>query len=86
MNVEEKPDKTMLIVAINSIIFMIYTVFIVWVGKGDSTFLALACVAGIHFSMCMIAAIVGYRKGFLLSAALLFLIGFSTCTYGFFGH
>jgi len=77
INKEQLP--TVLIIGINMIVFLAYTL---WVRSGRDNefgFIAEAFFMAIHIILCMVAAIIGYRKQFLISALVILLVGFSTC-------
>ena len=78
----EKPGskKNMLVVAINMAILISYVIGSrIWGGDGVG-FILVAFFIALHFILCLFFALFpAYRKGFLLSAAAVVLIGFSTC-------
>ncbi|BAU53634.1 hypothetical protein MgSA37_01803 [Mucilaginibacter gotjawali] len=83
MEEKKKKDNTMLIVLINIVVLIIYTIVLKSLMKGDYDILALFAVIGTHFVICIITSIFYKTKAFLLSAAIIFLVGFSTCVYVF---
>jgi hypothetical protein len=81
MEEKKKKDNTMLIVLVNIVILIIYTLLLKPLLKGEFDFLAILALLAIQFGACIILAIFFNTKAFLLSAAIIFLIGFSTCYY-----
>jgi hypothetical protein len=77
-----KPDKTTLIVGINLGLLVGYTLSLRLVNPGNFNFISLFWIIILHFATCLVLAVVGNEKGFLLSALALLLIGFSTCVIG----
>jgi len=70
----------MLIVGITIVILVGYTLFIRLTSDNGESIIAVAFFIAMHFALCLLLALVPYsRKGFLLSAAAVVLIGFSTC-------
>jgi hypothetical protein len=77
--ISKEKQPGILIIGTNMIIFMAYTL---WVRSGRDNefgFIAEAFFMAIHIVLCMVAAIIGYRRQFLISALVILLIGFSTC-------
>ena len=69
----------LVIIVINILVLIGYTIYFDVADKGEYNFIAVAILNAIQFIICLITAIFIYRKEFLLSAALVVLIGFSTC-------
>lgn len=68
----------MLIVGINLLVLAAYTIYL-RINNEELIILGEAFLIAIQLVVCLITAIFIYRKEFLLSAALVLLIGFSTC-------
>jgi hypothetical protein len=81
MDEKKKKDNTMMIVLINIVVLIIYTIVLKPLMKGDYDILALLAFLGAHFVLCVIISIFYKTKAFLLSAAIIFLVGFSTCVF-----
>ena len=75
----QKKDRTMLIVAINVIIMIAYTLYIRMTDRGGDGIIVLALLLLVHITLCMIISPFKFSKGFVLSALAVLLIGFSTC-------
>ncbi|MDF2432506.1 MAG: hypothetical protein JWP44_2137 [Mucilaginibacter sp.] len=73
----------MIIVLLNIAVLMIYTLVLKPLMKGDYDILLLCALLAVHFVLCIITSIFYNTKAYLLSAAIIFLIGFSTCAYAF---
>ncbi len=86
MDDNKKSDKTTLIVAINLGLLLVYTLLLRIANTSNFNFFSLFAIIGLHFASCLVLAVVGNPKGFLLSAAVLSLIGFSTCVIGLSAH
>jgi hypothetical protein len=76
---KEKPNKNTLIVAINLGLLIAYTLYIRISGGNGYSIIFLATIIALHFLASIIIFALTSLKGFLLSAALIVLIGFSTC-------
>jgi len=74
----KKKDRTVLIAGINITILIGYTVWIRAI-EGNNNALALGLLIIFHIILCIIISPFIYSKGFLLSALLVLLVGFSTC-------
>jgi hypothetical protein len=81
-----KKDRTTLIVAINVIIMIVYTLITRIAGIGLGYSFVLALLLGLHIVVCLVISPFIYSKAFLLSALALLLIGFSTCYIAFSIH
>jgi len=81
---QPKKDKTMLIVGINVIIMIMYTLLMRFSAENTEDIIVLAFLLAVHIILCLIISPFIYSKGFLLSALTILLIGFSTC-YAIFG-
>jgi hypothetical protein len=81
MTEETKTNKTMLIVAINLIVLAAYTVYMRSSSRGLENSIGMAVFIILHCAICLIVAAFWYRRAFLLSAAAVLLIGFSTCYF-----
>jgi hypothetical protein len=82
-----EPNKNMLIVGINMGVLIAYTFCLRLISPDADSVIGLALIIAIHFVLCMfLANIRKYTKAFLLSAAAVILIGYSTCyiAYGVF--
>ncbi len=77
---EEEKDKTpqMIIAGINLLVLVAYTIYF-RAQKDEFIIIGEAFLIVIQIIICLVTAIFVYRKEFLLSAALVLLIGFSTC-------
>lgn len=73
-------------IVINLLILAVYTIFLrVSYGSNynkEYAFLLDAFLIGCHVVLCLIIAIFTRPREFLLSAGLVLLIGFATCTIG----
>lgn len=78
----------MLIVGINIALLIAYTLTIRLCSPSAYGGIFVAFLIVIHFLICVLLAafIKNYRKGFLLSAAAVLLIGFSTCYLAYSVH
>ena len=79
---ESLKAKKILIPILNLLLLTIYTV-ILSKNRSAGNILADAIFIVVHILICLILAIFAYRKEFLLSAAAILLIGFSTCWIAF---
>ncbi len=75
----KKKDGTMLIVAINIIIMIAYTLYIRLSDHGGDGAIVLGFLMLMHIALCLIISPFKFSKGFVLSALAVLLIGFSTC-------
>ena len=73
-----KKDKTMMIVGVNLIIMISYTLIVRTTLGLDGAFL-LALMLAFHFILCLLIAPFIHGKAFVLSSLAVLLIGFSTC-------
>ena len=71
----------MMIVLINIVVLIIYTAVLKPLMKGDYDIFVLFVFLGLHFMLCIFTAFFYKTKAFLLSAAIVFLVGFSTCVF-----
>jgi hypothetical protein len=69
----------MLIVAINVIIMIAYTLYIRLTDRGGDGAIVLGFLMLMHITLCIIISSFKFSKGFILSALAVLLIGFSTC-------
>lgn len=76
---DKKKDRTMLIVAINVIIMIAYTLYIRLSDHGGDGAIVLGFLMLMHITLCILISPFKFSKGFLLSALAVLLIGFSTC-------
>jgi hypothetical protein len=81
MEVQKKDpgSSKMMVVAINMLILIAYTVYFRWFAYEELIILAEAIVIFLHVVLCLILAIFVLRKEFLFSALIVLLIGFSSC-------
>jgi hypothetical protein len=75
----QKKDRTMLVVAINIIIMIAYTLYIRMTDRGGDGMIVLAFLLLMHITICMIISPFKFSKGLILSALAVLLIRFSTC-------
>ncbi|SDD92371.1 hypothetical protein SAMN05216464_10353 [Mucilaginibacter pineti] len=77
---EDEKDKTpqMIIAGTNLLVLIAYTIYF-HTQKDELIIIGEAFLIVIQIIICLVTAIFVYRKEFLLSAALVLLIGFSTC-------
>ncbi|MFI5139659.1 MAG: hypothetical protein ACHQIM_17695 [Sphingobacteriales bacterium] len=85
MEEKKKNNGTMLIVLINMIILISYTLFIRISSKDAYAIIPLAFIILLHFLICLVlgAAWERFRRAFFLSSLAIVLIGFSTCYIAF---
>jgi len=76
----KKKDRTILIADINLAILIGYTIWI-RVTAGNDRVLSLGVLLILQITLCVIISPFVYSKGFLLSALLVLLVGFSTCYF-----
>lgn len=79
LNSKPKGDPKYVIVGINIAIMVAYTVYLRFVDQGHLNAIVVAILIAAHFVLCLVLAIFGFRREFLLSAAMVLVIGFSTC-------
>jgi len=82
---EHNKNRSMLILAINIIIMVTYTLYTRYEMQGELNIILNAFLVGIHFITCLVLAIFVFRREFLLSALFVLLVGFSTC-WAVFSH
>jgi hypothetical protein len=82
----QKKDGSMLIVAINVIIMIAYTLYIRMTDSSGNGIIALGFLLFMHITLCIIISPFKFSKGFLLSALAVLLIGFSTCYLAYSFH
>jgi hypothetical protein len=77
----EKKDSNskMIVVGINLLILIAYTIYFRWLAYEELIILAEAVFIFVHVVLCLILAIFVLRKEFLFSALVVLLIGFSSC-------
>jgi hypothetical protein len=81
---EMSTDKPLrLIAGINVAVLVAYIIYFRFVDHGQYNIIGVAFLIAIQVALCLILAIFTYHKEFLLSAALVLLIGFSTCWLAF---
>jgi hypothetical protein len=68
-----------MVVAINLAIMVAYTIYNKTLDMGADAVLGVAMLIGLHVGLCLLSAIFIFRKEFLLSAAMVLVVGFSTC-------
>jgi hypothetical protein len=78
-NIKPQRQPKWVVVTINIAVMVAYTVYFRFVDKGQYNFIAIAMLIAIHVLLCLVLAIFVFSKEFLLSAALVLVIGFSTC-------
>ena len=88
MEKEKRKDNTMLIVLINTILLITYTLYIRITSNNAEDFIGLAFVIFWHCVICLILGLFWekFRRAFLLSSLAVILIGFSTCVIAFSVH
>jgi hypothetical protein len=74
-----RSDKKLIIVAINIIVMIAYTLYVRYGQPGELNILVNAFFIAAHIIVCLILAIFFFRKEFVLSALIVLLVGFSTC-------
>jgi hypothetical protein len=80
MTDKPEPNKNMLVVGTNMGVLIGYTIYYRLTNPEGEGFIGLAFFIAMHFVICLLLAIIPrYTKAFLLSAAAVVLIGFSTC-------
>jgi hypothetical protein len=87
MDEAKKPitKPSIVIVGINIAVLIAYTIYFRFIERGQYNIIGVAFLVGIQVALCLILAIFIYHKEFLLSAALVLVIGFSTCWLAFGG-
>jgi len=83
---KEKSNKNSLIAGINLGLLIAYTLYIRIAGGSGYSIIFLAAIIFFHFLTALIIYAFTSLKGFLLSAALIVLIGFSTCVIAYSIH
>jgi len=76
----QKKDRTMFVVGTNLAILIGYAVWTRATGGNDGA-LSFGLLLIFHIVLCMIISPFIYSKGFLLSALVILLVGFSTCYF-----
>jgi hypothetical protein len=76
---EDNSHGKIIIVAINLIILIVYTIYLRVSERNELDILTEAIFIGFHIIVCGIISIFAYRKEFLLSDLVILLIGFSSC-------
>lgn len=72
-------NSKMIVVGINLLILVAYTIYFRWIAYEELIILAEAISIFIHVLLCLVLAIFVLRKEFLFSALIVLLIGFSSC-------
>ncbi|MBD1366398.1 hypothetical protein IDJ77_21475 [Mucilaginibacter sp. ZT4R22] len=78
ISIKPQRQPKWVVVAINIAVMVAYTVYFRFV-EGQYNFIAIAMLIAMHVALCLVLAIFVFSKEFLLSAALVLVIGFSTC-------
>jgi hypothetical protein len=78
-NIKPQRQPKWVVVAINVTVMVAYTVYLRFVDRGQYNIIGDAMLIAIHVVLCLVLAIFAFSKEFLLSAALVLVIGFSTC-------
>ncbi|OOQ61061.1 hypothetical protein [Mucilaginibacter pedocola] len=74
-----QPEPQWIVVGINIAVVIAYTIYLRYVDKGQYNIIGDAMLIGMHVVICLLLAIFVLSKEFLMSAALVLVIGFSTC-------
>ncbi|TFF33615.1 hypothetical protein [Mucilaginibacter psychrotolerans] len=78
-NIKPHREPKWVVVAINIAIMVAYTLYFRFGDQGQENIIAIAMLIVAQVVLCLILAIFVFSKEFLLSAAMVLVIGFSTC-------
>ena len=85
MEEKKKKDNTMMIVLINIVVLIAYTLYVRITSHNADDVLGLAVIILFHFLACFLLGLIWrkFRRPLLLSSLAVVLIGFSTCAIAF---